>query len=127
MTRLVFFYSSCNYYFFVLFLLVRRNAPLLTYLFTYLLVYFLACLFPSVLTHLLTINCINSHFPGRCNEETLNFILKTYAMMVCHTQTNINCNKRNIAGILIFSQFTRMHMPKNLENASAQVLIQLRH
>ena len=64
---------------------------------------------------------------GRSDHGTLNFIMKTYvSFQVFHTTININCKKCDIASILIFSQFTPMYMPKNLESAPAKVLTHLR-
>ena len=42
-------------------------------------------------------------------------------------QVNINCRKCIIVVVLIFSQFKPIPVPKNLENAPALVLTQLRH
>ena len=44
-----------------------------------------------------------------------------------YTQINISCKKCNIVAILTFTQFTPVYMPKNLENAPAQVLTQSHH
>ena len=61
---------------------------------------------------------------GRSRHWALDFIMKTYQIK---TYQRINCNKCIIAAILIFSHFTLMLVPQNLENARVQVLIQLRH
>ena len=52
---------------------------------------------------------------------------ETYVLLIFHIQININCKKCIIVVILIFSQFKPMSVPKNLENAPALVLTQLRH
>ena len=50
-----------------------------------------------------------------------------YVSFIFHTQINRNSKKCIILIILILSQFTAMYVPKNLKNAPAQVLTQLRH
>ena len=61
---------------------------------------------------------LNHTLSGMCDHGTLT---------VFKTHINTNCEKCIIVEILIFSQSTPMHMPKNLENVPAQDLIQLRH
>ena len=64
---------------------------------------------------------------GRSDQGTLNLIMKTHESFIFHTKINISCKKCYIAVILIFYQITPMYMPKNLENAPAQVFTWLSH
>ena len=57
---------------------------------------------------------------GRSDYGTLTSMIKSTSCLYI-------CRVRKLLAILIFSQYTSMYMFKNLENASAQALIQLRH
>ena len=158
MTRLLFLCNYYNYYYYVnLFLSIRRNSLLLTYL------YSLSCLLPSFRLNLLILLSVFGKFiqttlkkllifcqgnipnfdlrkktnteglktwathSGRSDQGTLNLIMKTHESFIFHTKININCKECYVAVILIFHQITPMYMPKNLENAPAQVFTWLSH
>ena len=47
--------------------------------------------------------------------------MKTYSLLLVHTQINMNQKKHDIAIILIFSQFTPIYTSKTSENVHTQV------
>ena len=123
-TSLVLFYSSCNFCYVVLFLLINLRTYLLTCLF--------ASFPPSLLTYLSLIPYVRRYcwtltgnfskatlrtkLSGRSAHKTLNFIMKTYVSIIFHTQINIYCNKPAIPDC---SQFTPMFLLQKLENTPA--------
>ena len=135
MTRIVglYFLSSYNYCYGVLFLLVGVNALLLTYLLAWL----LTCFLPSLLTYSLPVPYIRKCCWTRCEffqkhtwtiifqkmgiKVNFGFHNETYVLLIFNIQININCKKYIIVVVLTFSQFKPLPVPKNLENAPALV------
>ena len=111
-TSLVLFYSSCNFCYVVLFLLINLRTYLLTCL----------SLIPYVRRYCWTLTgnfskaTLRTKLSGRSAHKTLNFIMKTYVSIIFHTQINIYCNKPAIPDC---SQFTPMFLLQKLENTPA--------
>ena len=128
------------------FAFINRSKCTFTYLFTSCLA---VNLLPSLLvTYLLPIPYIKKccwALTGNVFKTTLGKLLKscqgifqkksiklnfrfhneTYVLLILHIQININCKKCIIVVVLIF--LSSIPVPKNLENATALVLTQLRH
>ena len=52
----------------------------------------------------------------------MGLLMKRYVLFIFKTQINISCMEYIIIVTLIFSELLPLYVPKNLENAPAQVL-----